>query len=300
MPISFVCPHCGTRSNVPEQYAGQTGPCGTCGKPITIPRGASAMPASSSGSSSGITWIVIGVVVLFGLLACGGVLLAILLPAVNAARTAARTNISQNNLSGMGKSLALYRATNGAKAPFPAAYVADANGKPLYSWRVMLLPYMDRGDLYNKWDKTKAWDSPENKAISDTVLEMFHNPNEQSVGTTFTDYVAVVGKETVFVPPPLRPIGNIPDGETYTVVVVEIAHSKIHWAEPVDLDFSTMSMKINDPNGNCISSSAPRGANVLFADGHVKPLDRNVSPTTVRAILTRDGNEEIPVDFDGF
>src|SRR5438270_10795195 len=44
MPIAYSCPHCGKQYSVAEQYAGQTGPCASCGKPITIP-----MPAGMAG-----------------------------------------------------------------------------------------------------------------------------------------------------------------------------------------------------------------------------------------------------------
>jgi len=38
MSISFTCPHCGHQTDVPDEYAGQTGPCTSCEKPITIPQ----------------------------------------------------------------------------------------------------------------------------------------------------------------------------------------------------------------------------------------------------------------------
>ena len=41
MPIRFTCTHCGRLTNVSEEYAGQTGPCAGCGKPITIPQSTS-------------------------------------------------------------------------------------------------------------------------------------------------------------------------------------------------------------------------------------------------------------------
>ena len=46
MPIVFTCPHCGLQTNVPEEYAGKSGPCAECGRQITIPRpGPPAGPA---------------------------------------------------------------------------------------------------------------------------------------------------------------------------------------------------------------------------------------------------------------
>ena len=36
MPIQFTCPHCGLKTNVADQYVGQTGPCAGCQKTVTI------------------------------------------------------------------------------------------------------------------------------------------------------------------------------------------------------------------------------------------------------------------------
>ena len=37
MPIHFTCPHCGLVTDVSDEYAGRTGPCAGCGRPISIP-----------------------------------------------------------------------------------------------------------------------------------------------------------------------------------------------------------------------------------------------------------------------
>src|SRR5262245_15975299 len=98
MPISYSCPHCGKQFAVAEQYAGQTGPCAACGKPITIP-GTPAFaitPKPSGGSGAGIATVVIICVVMVMLVPC--VLVALLLPAVQAAREAARRMQAANHL----------------------------------------------------------------------------------------------------------------------------------------------------------------------------------------------------------
>src|SRR5262245_63931863 len=86
MAISYSCPHCGKQFSVAEQYAGQTGPCAACGKPITIPGAAPgyAYKPQPSGGSGGLAVVAIVLVVL--VVFCGGGVLALLLPAVQAAR----------------------------------------------------------------------------------------------------------------------------------------------------------------------------------------------------------------------
>src|SRR5690348_349653 len=103
--IPFTCPHCGKFMEVADQYAGQSGPCASCGKPVTIPMAAPSAfaataygpPPAKSGGGMATIFIVLGVSVV-GLLMCAGVLAALLLPAVQAAREAARRSQSMNNL----------------------------------------------------------------------------------------------------------------------------------------------------------------------------------------------------------
>ena len=96
MPINFTCPHCNSTTNVADIYAGHSGPCVHCGKIVTIPLPEGVSPFDGAGvprkSGIGAGWIVTGVVVvvLVVILVCGGFLTALLLPAVQAAREAAR------------------------------------------------------------------------------------------------------------------------------------------------------------------------------------------------------------------
>src|SRR5437867_7559265 len=140
MPIAYSCPHCGKQFSVAEQYAGQTGPCAACGKPITIPlaapgTGYSYAPhaAAVGGAGAGIVVVIIGVI--GALVVCGGILAALLLPAIQAAREAARRAQSSNNLKQIALALHNYHDVHGS---FPPAVVTDANGQPLYSGRVLL------------------------------------------------------------------------------------------------------------------------------------------------------------------
>jgi len=102
---------------------------------------------------------------------------------------------------------------------FPPTWVADENGKPLYSWRVLLLPFLDNPLLYSVYRLDEPWDSPHNLQYSQADLTIFQCPdNEHGPGTT--NYVAVLsehgpwrGAEAVS----KDELGELPDGVLFVV-----------------------------------------------------------------------------------
>jgi hypothetical protein len=285
MPIAYSCPHCGKQYSVAEQYAGQTGPCANCGQSITIPGtppdAYAPLPpqgATSSGAGIGLLFVVLGGAAM--LCICGGVLVALLLPAVQAAREAARRSQSQNNLRVLALALHSYHDTYDT---LPPAVVTDANGKPLYSGRVLLLPFMEQQALYDAFDLTKAWDSPENSEISQTSIKTFIDPSSPNPAPGKTDYLFVTGKGTVFEDDKAVDFQSITDGLSNTIVLIEAKNQNASWAEPKDIDFS---QPMALPPGN-----HPGGNIAAFGDGSVQFIGSTRSPEGVRKLATRAAND---------
>src|SRR5262245_19381933 len=55
----------------------------------------------------------------------------------------------------------------------PPAIVADANGKPLHSWRVLILPFLGGEDVYAKYDFNEPWNGPNNSRLQAELPEWF-------------------------------------------------------------------------------------------------------------------------------
>jgi hypothetical protein len=294
MPIAYSCPHCGKQFSVAEQYAGQTGPCAGCGKPITVPIPA-GMPAAALAQQptkrSGGMGVVLGVlaVCLVGCCCVVGILPALLLPAVQAAREAARRTMSQNNLQQIALAIHNY---HDEYERLPPAVVSDENGRPLYSGRVLLLPFLDEGELYESFNKHEPWDSPENAPLTQRIVKVFQDPSAPTVIAGQTDYLFVTGQGTA-----LEPVDDgmsvafsaIIDGLSKTLILVEVRGSGINWAEPRDLD---LSQPMALPPGN-----HPNINLAAFCDGHVTSIANGTPPDEIRALATRAGGEKTADDY---
>jgi hypothetical protein len=284
MPIAYSCPHCGKQYSVAEQYAGQSGPCAACGKPIAIPMvGAAAGQAPVASSAvGGIGCAAVAVALVVLAVPCLGVLVALLLPAVQAAREAARRAQSQNNVRQIVLALHNYHDAFGT---LPPAVVTDANGAPLYSGRVLLLPYMEQEALYDQFDLTEPWNSAKNQPLSQTTIPTFVNPSGANQPAGQTDYLFVTGAKTVFEGTRATKFSEITDGTVNTLLVIDMKDSGISWAEPRDLDiWKPLAL----PRGN-----HPGGNVVGMADGSVRFMSKNVAPKLLGELSTRNGGEDV-------
>jgi len=293
MPIAFTCPHCGLRTNVLEEYAGQSGPCAKCGRTVTVPPlGEAPNYGPPTKRSAAPTVIIIVVLILFVLLflTCVGFFVAMPIMAVPSAREAARRAQCSNNLTQIGLAMHSYHAAHGC---FPPAYVADEKGRPKHSWRVLLLPFLD-GEaqaLHEEYDFEQPWDSPENLALAGRMPRLYRCPSDEMAPASETSYVMIVGPETISDGTGATKMEEITDGTADTILLVEAAGSGINWLDPRDLDADQISYLVDDPVDGGIASEHPEGANVLFCDGSVMFLHAMVDPEDIKSLCTISGGE---------
>jgi type II secretory pathway pseudopilin PulG len=224
-------------------------------------------------------------------------LVALLLPARSNARAAARASQCRNNLKQIILALELY---HDRYSSFPPAYVADESGRPMHSWRVLLLPYLENTALYQQYDFNEPWDGPNNsKLAGQIVCSMMNCPSDRKHNTNHTNYVLVTGKETAWVGDKAPRFGDFHDGYSRSIAVVEIANSGIHWMEPRDLTFHQALRGINSPLGMSISArhpargqrDRPDGAHVALVDGTILFLKNDTPLADLKAMLTPNGGE---------
>lgn len=207
-------------------------------------------------------------------------------------REAARWSQCRNNLKQIGLALRDYHDTYGC---FPPAYVADEEGRPMYSWRVLLLPFLEQKPLYEKFRFDEPWNSRHNQALlKDLQYSCYRCPSDRESEPTETNYVMIVGPSTITDGPSGRKISEISDGTSNTIAVVEVTGLGIQWTEPRDLKADEISFGINDPGRPGIGSHHFRdGVNALLADGYVEFVSTKNPPELIRAMTTIDGGEDV-------
>jgi hypothetical protein len=137
--------------------------------------------------------------------------------------------------------LALHNFHDVYKAfPTPATY--DKEGKPLLSWRVHILPYVEEGQLYREFRRDEPWDSEHNKKLIERMPAVYRRPFADTK-TTKTPYQVPIGEKTAFQPGKKRSFRDIKDGTSKTIGIVEVDQEhEVIWTKPDDWQFDK-----NDP-----------------------------------------------------
>jgi hypothetical protein len=180
---------------------------------------------------------------------------------------------------------------------FPPAFIAGENGQALLSWRVLLLPYIGHNELYKQFDLNEPWDGPENLRLLKQMSSIYRLHTIDDDNDTAANYVAVVGKETVWGGTEGRPADFVTDGRSNTLLIAEFVGHSIPWTKPEDLLFAKMDMTVD--SGICSVLTPPAYVSV---DGFVQYLPQNTDKATVRALLTAQGGEppgHFPTTSDG-
>ncbi len=165
-------------------------------------------------------------------LACMALLIWLVWPTIPGGGGGPRRWSCLNNLKEISRALHNYHSAHGR---LPPAFLADASGKPMHSWRVLLLPYLDEQPLYDRYDLAEPWDGPNNRELADEILSVYRCPENDKAPTT--NYLAVVGPGSVWAEGPSSDDDpdEVDSSEGFTLMVVEVADSGVHWMEPRDL-----------------------------------------------------------------
>ena len=187
-----------------------------------------------------------------------------------------------DNLNSIGRAILEYEAANGC---LPPPHTVDQNGRPLASWRAMILPYLECNDIYSRYRFAEPWDGPNNGKLAHLDLRVFRCPSDPGFPRGCTSYLAVVGPGTVWSTREPVCLDEI-DDPSGTILLVEVAGSDVALLEPRDLTLDEALRGINPVAGGGISSRHPGTVTVLFADGHIETLREQMSQEKLLNLLT--------------
>ena len=298
MAYLFTCPHCQTKTQVDDQYSGQSGQCVTCGHDIQLPDFGTETSAKV-GSPKNPRILFLGVLggILFLLL--GSFLVAIFRfggDTITQINTSRDQTASIRNLEKIAAALNAYANDHGT---YPPPVVRDANGKPLHSWRVLILPYLDENDLYDRYNLDLPFDHPENLPVAYEVPAAYRHPNAMQNGLfSESAYYLITGPETLFPPEgPLRP-DQVTDGAAKTILVVEGNPDTLIdiWTEPIDLDVTKMQGRINGPTADDPGKLMDSGAAIVTVDERGHFLPNSTPATTFQSLVSPAGGEPLRDD----
>src|SRR5262249_30928214 len=168
----------------------------------------------------------------------------------------------------------------------PAAYSVDKDGKPLLSWRVHILPFIEQDNLYKQFHLDEPWDSPHNKKLIEQMPKTYRSPASHAAPGR-TNYLAVRGKDMAFPGDKgLKIPADFPDGLSNTIFIVEASDKKaVIWTKPDDYE-------VNEKNPlDGLVGLWPGGFQVGLGDGSVRMISRSVDPKQLmNAFIRNDGN----------
>lgn len=217
-------------------------------------------------------------------IASTGVLVGLLLPAVQAAREAARRMQSSNNIKQIMLAMHNHHAAFG-ELPFSA--IVDDDGNPLLSWRVALLPFQDENELYQQFRLDEPWDSEHNLPLAQQIPSVYQPPGAP-VPPGHTIYQAVVGDSMGLKPMQRTHFREFLDGLSNSVLIMETnADQAVVWTKPEDL-----AIDLDDPL-NGLGQAWQGGFHVGMGDGAVKFISEAIDPDLFRKLLTRAGREPV-------
>jgi hypothetical protein len=191
---------------------------------------------------------------------------------------------STNNLQQIALAFHAYHDVNG-NLP---GNIEDKDGKPLLSWRVAILPFLEQEALYKQFKIDEPWDSDNNKKLIEKMPKIYA-PVRVKAKAGETYYQVFEGEDALFGPKKKFTLVQIADGTSNTGMVFE-AGDPVMWSKPADMHFDQK--KPLPKLGGLFDGECQ----VAMCDGSVKHLKKNPDEQQLKyMIMPADGNV---IDFD--
>ncbi len=246
------------------------------------PRRSSRSGGRRKKSSSTPAWVIVLIVMGGGFFLICPCLIALLLPAVQQAREAARRSQSRNNLKQIGLAAHNFLDSN---QHFPPRNIEEETqpGEAMHSWTTDMLPYLDQGPLHESIQYAQPWNDPANRLPFATVIPSLINPSNPTApigvgGYAVTHYAA--NSQVMSDQNHLR-LRDITDGTTSTILAGDVKDGVKPWGDPSNH---------RDPAQGLNSGPATFGSyhtgivHFLMADGSVRAIRVDIDLETLKRL----------------
>jgi hypothetical protein len=234
--------------------------------------------------------------------AAAAVLPGLILPAIQKVREASAGSQSANNLKQLAVAMINYADAHQGQLPPFVKY--SAAGKPLWSWRVELLPYLEQGAMYNQLKQDEPWNGPNNRNVLANMPAVFKHPNQNQFQKNQTHYQVFQGQGAVFNAgqrqTQIKYPAGIPDGTSNTIMIVE-ARNPVNWAAPNVLDVSVFFTPQGPHNFAPFMLGVVNNQpiNAVMFDGSLRKIQPNANGQHLAwAIMPADG-QPLPPGWEG-
>ena len=187
------------------------------------------------------------------------------MPPVEQSRQAARRTQCRIHMQRILLAMHEYHSDYGS---FPPAVVYGPDEQPMHSWRVLLLPYLEQKELYDRYRLDEPWDSPHNAVLQSEIPATYRCPAHEDTDSNLTTYVVVTDASGVFDGGRATEMSQIKSPAT-TLVLAEVDRHAVLWLQPTDVTLDNLLTDLRrsvDPD----DSHHTGGLHLGFADGHVE------------------------------
>jgi hypothetical protein len=163
----------------------------------------------------------------------------------------------------------------------------DPKGKPLLSWRVQILPFIEHDELYKQFKLDEPWDSEHNKKLIEKMPKVYApvrgpTDGERTFYQVFTGSHGLIqsGKKATF--------ATVTDGLSNTLLCAEAAKPVV-WTKPDDLVFNGKELP-------ALGGLFDGRFHAAMGDGSVRRFKKGISAATLTAMITPNGGEVYDIE----
>ena len=236
-----------------------------------------------------------------------GILIGMLLPAVQQVREAARRTTCLNNLRQQGLALQNHHSAHGEFPVGGTSFLITGNpADTQIAWSAFLLPFIEQGNVHQLIDFRTNFNSSQNAQAAATIIPVYICPSsrrgaELTNSRGPTDYGGIFGERITSPNTPPKGLmiygealshSDITDGSSNTLIVAEDSDfSDGQWINGRNLFDQAFPINAAPSFENDIRSNHPGGANGSLADGSCHFIGENIELEILAALCTRSGGE---------